>query len=120
MKPNATTSEIYEVCRKVHIYDEICAFENGFNTIIMENGGNISVGQKQRISIARALLKNSTILLFDEPTSSLDKNNQELFFETIKELKKEKTIFIIAHKLNDYSDFDYVYELKNGCLYELS
>jgi ABC-type multidrug transport system fused ATPase/permease subunit len=117
VKPFAGLDEVYAACRKAHIFDEINDFENGFDTVVSENGNNLSGGQKQRISIARAILKNSGILLFDEPTSSLDKNNQELFLETIRELKNDKTILLIAHKLVDYSDFDNVYELRQGNLY---
>lgn len=119
VKPSATTNEVYKACEKAHIYDEICYLKDGFNTYVSENGSNLSGGQKQRISIARAILKNSNILLFDEPTSSLDKINQEKFFETIKELKTQKTVLIIAHKLSDYAGFDNVYELKNGHLLKL-
>lgn len=93
--------------------------ENKFDTIVSENGTNLSGGQKQRIAIARALLKDTPIVLFDEPTSALDRKNQELFFEIIEKLKKEKTILIIAHKLNDYKMFDKIYELKNGRLLEI-
>jgi ABC-type multidrug transport system fused ATPase/permease subunit len=120
VKPPATLAEIYAACQRAHIYEEINDFENGFNTVVSENGGNLSGGQKQRISIARALLKNSRILLFDEPTSSLDKANQDLFYETIRELKAEKTILLIAHKLHDYSGLDSVYELSGGNLRKLS
>ena len=95
----------------LHFYQQ---FQEHF--LIVENGTNLSGGQKQRIAIARAILKNSKILLFDEPTSALDKDNQELFFNTITNLKENKTILIIAHKLNDLSIFDNVFELQNGCL----
>jgi len=116
VKPSAGLDEIYGACRKAHIYDEIINFENGFDMIVSENGNNLSGGQKQRISIARAILKNSKILLFDEPTGSLDKRNQELFFETIKELKSDKTVLLIVHKLTDYDGFDFAYELRDGYL----
>ena len=119
VKQPAEPEEIYNACKKAHIYDEIIDFENGFETVVSENGNNLSGGQKQRISIARAILKNSDILLFDEPTSSLDKKNQELFFETIGELKRHKTVLLIAHKLTDYAVFDAVYELKDGELYRV-
>ena len=118
VRPSADLDEIYEACKKAHIYEEIINFENGLNTLIAENGSNLSGGQKQRISIARAVLKNSNILLFDEPTSSLDKQNHELFLQTINDLKAEKTVLLIAHKLGDYTNFDSVYELQHGQLYK--
>ena len=93
---------------------EILNFENGYNTLLTENGTNLSGGQKQRIEIARAILKNSKILLLDEPTSALDCENQTKFLETLATLKKNHTIFVIAHKLGNYDNFDNVFELKQG------
>ena len=113
---NATKDEIINACKLANIYDEIMKLEDGLDTLIVENGTNLSGGQKQRIAIARAILKNSKILLFDEPTSALDKENQELFFNTITNLKENKTILIIAHKFNDLSIFDNIFELNAGKL----
>ena len=113
---NATKDEIINACKLANIYDEIMKLEDGIDTLIVENGTNLSGGQKQRIAIARAILKNSKILLFDEPTSALDKENQELFFNTITNLKENKTILIIAHKFNDLSIFDNIFELNAGKL----
>lgn len=114
VKPDATIEEIENACKLANIHNEIVAFENGYNTILTENGTNLSGGQKQRIEIARAILKNSKIILLDEPTSALDSENQTKLFKTLTELKQNKTIFVIAHKLNNYDCFDCVYELKNG------
>ena len=114
VKPDATIEEIENACKLANIYDEIVAFENGYNTILTENGTNLSGGQKQRIEIARAILKDSKIILLDEPTSALDSENQTKLFKTLTELIQHKTIFVIAHKLNNYDCFDSVYELKNG------
>ena len=113
VKPNATIEEIEEACIKASIYDEIINFDSKFDTIVNENGSNLSGGQKQRIAIARAILKDSKILLFDEPTSALDNKNQNKFFETINNLKSDKTILIIAHNFDNYKLFDSVYEIKN-------
>ncbi|MBO5309672.1 MAG: ABC transporter ATP-binding protein [Clostridia bacterium] len=113
VKPNATNTEIENACKLANIHSEISCLENGYNTILTENGTNLSGGQKQRIEIARAILKDSKIILFDEPTSALDSENQSKFFQTLCQLKQSKTIFMIAHKLNNYDCFDSVYELKN-------
>lgn len=113
MKPNAIDEEVFAACKKSNIYNESMEMGNGYDTILTENGNNLSGGQKQRLSIARAILKNTKIILFDEPTSALDKENQTLFLQTIQELKTTKTIFVIAHKLNDLSMFDQILELKN-------
>ena len=114
VKAQATADEIYNACKLANIHDEILNFENGYNTMITEGGTNLSGGQKQRIELARALLKDSKIILLDEPTSALDSNNQQKLFQTLKQLKNNKTIFIIAHKLNDYSIFDNVFCLKDN------
>lgn len=114
VKPNATMEEIENACKLANIYEEIIAFENGYNTMLTENGTNLSGGQKQRIEIARAILKNSKIILLDEPTSALDTENQTKLFKTLTKLKKNKTIFVIAHKLSNYDCFDNIFELKNG------
>lgn len=119
VKNNASFEEICNACKKANIYSEIMSFKDGFNTKIVENGNNLSGGQKQRISIARAILKDSPILLFDEPTSALDKKNQTKFLKTIQELKKEKIIIIIAHRISNYKDFDNVYKVENGRLLEV-
>lgn len=114
VKPNATKQEIENACKLANIHSEIVNLENGYDTILTENGSNISGGQKQRIDLARAILKNSKVILLDEPTSALDNQNQTKLFATLTELKQNKTIFVIAHKLNDYNCFDKVYVLNNG------
>lgn len=119
VKPEATDEEIYDVCKIVNLDEEIKKMNNGYNTLIVENGNNLSGGQKQRLAIARAILKDTPILLFDEPTSALDKYNQEIFFNIVKQLKQRKTVLIIAHKLNDYTLFDNIYEIKCGSLFRV-
>lgn len=111
---NASDDKIISACKKANIHNEIMSLQDGYNTVLTENGNNLSGGQKQRLAIARVLLKNSNIILFDEPTSGLDSLNQKNFFDLIKTLKEDKTIIVIAHKLNDTSMFDKVLELKNG------
>lgn len=110
---NADRTEVENACKLANIYDEIFQMENGFETLLTENGTNLSGGQKQRLSIARAILKDCPIILFDEPTSSLDRQNQSLFLNTLGKLKETKTIFVIAHKLESYDVFDNVFEIKN-------
>lgn len=114
VKPSASYEDVELACKMANIHNEIVGFENGYDTILTENGSNLSGGQKQRIEIARAILKDCKIILLDEPTSALDLNNQSILFETLNQLKSSKTIFVIAHKLQSYNDFDNVFELKNG------
>lgn len=115
---NANDKEIYKACKIANIYDEIMGFSDGFNTNITENGSNLSTGQKQRISIVRAVLRNTPIILFDEPTSALDKLNHDLFFKTLGELKKSKLILVIAHKLEERKEIDNILKLEKGTLKE--
>ena len=114
VRPSATEPEIHAACRKARIHDEIMAMEHGYDTLLTENGGNLSGGQRQRIAIARAILKDTPVILFDEPTSALDRENQEMFLGTLEELKQTKTLFVIAHKLDNLSLFDQVLELQDS------
>ena len=86
---------------------------------IGESGIKISGGQKQRIAIARALYNNPEILIFDEPTSSLDPVTTSKLFDTLKKLNNEKTIILVSHDIRDFSIFDKVYEIKNQSIVKL-
>ena len=87
--------------------------KDGYNTIVGENGVILSGGQKQRIAIARALIKQSKIILLDEATSSLDNNNQEKIKNVIKDLSKDHTVIIVAHRLSTIVDSDNILVLDN-------
>ena len=114
VNPNATEEEVKNACILANIYEEINGFDEKWDTVVVENGNNLSGGQKQRIAIARAILKNTKIILFDEPTSALDGENQMLFFHTINQLKQYKTILVIAHKYDDWKQFDNLFEVSEG------
>lgn len=107
--PTATDEEIIEVCKKTQIHDIIDQMEKGYDTIVGENGVILSGGQKQRIAIARALIKKSKIILLDEATSSLDNSNQEKIKNVIKELSKDHTVIIVAHRLSTIVDSDNIF-----------
>lgn len=106
--------KIREVCKKAEIDEYIMNLPNKYNTIIGEGGVNLSGGQKQRIAIARALLKESKILLFDEATSALDNENQEKIKMAIDNLVVDHTVVIIAHRLSTIIDADLIYLIDNG------
>ncbi|HEY9060606.1 MAG TPA: ABC transporter ATP-binding protein [Pseudobacteroides sp.] len=91
--------------------------ENGYDTVLKENAANLSVGQKQRIAIARAFLKNSPIILADEPTAFLDKDSEEVFYKSIN-MQKGKTIVVAAHKLYTIKGFDRILVLEKGKIIE--
>ncbi len=106
VKPTATKEEIYEACKKAQIHDFIMQQPKQYESMIGENGVVLSGGQRQRLAIARALLKNSKIILFDEATSALDNQSQGKIKKVIDGLKNTHTIVIVAHRLSTVVDCD--------------
>ena len=98
-KPDATEAEMVEAAKKACCHEFIMALPEGYDTVIGEGGGSLSGGEKQRISIARAILKDAPIIILDEATASVDPENEHLIQAAISELTKEKTIVTIAHRL---------------------
>ena len=97
--PGATKEEIIEAAKKAWCHDFIMDLPDGYETVIGEGGSTLSGGEKQRISIARAILKDAPIVLLDEATASLDPENEVHIQDAINDLVKEKTVVIIAHRL---------------------
>jgi ABC-type multidrug transport system fused ATPase/permease subunit len=91
---------------------------HGLDTLLTEQGGNISVGEAQRISFARAYLKNCPILLMDEATSALDSENEALIKNAFEQLAREKTVLVIAHRLDTVKQADQIYVLEAGSVAE--
>lgn len=106
VKPDATKEEIYEACKKAQIHDFIMEQPKQYESLIGENGVVLSGGQRQRLAIARALLKNSKVILFDEATSALDNQSQGKIKKVIDNLKRTHTIVIVAHRLSTVVDCD--------------
>ena len=100
VKPDATDEQIKQACKLASIHDFIETLPHKYDEIMLENNNNISVGQKQRIAIARSILKDTPIILFDEVTSALDKESKKNIEETINEIAKVKTVVVIAHTLD--------------------
>lgn len=92
---------------------------DGYASQVGERGGHLSVGQRQRIGIARAFLKNAPILLLDEPTSALDPTTESAIMATIKELMKDRTTLIVTHRLGTIHNVDQIVVLENGRIMEL-
>ena len=113
-KPSATDEEIYEAAKKAMIYDLIMSFPEEFDTGVDELGSRFSAGERQRIAIARALLKDAPILIFDEATSALDRENERYIGETLQSLKPDKAILIIAHRLSTVSMADEILVVEDG------
>lgn len=106
--------ELIDVCKQVNIHDYIISLPEQYNTVISENSTNISGGQKQRLSIARAILKKSKIILFDEVTSGLDNISQSYIQEYIDKISKDHTVIVIAHRLSTIVNSDLIIMLNNG------
>ncbi|MBJ7258445.1 MAG: ABC transporter ATP-binding protein [Chthoniobacterales bacterium] len=117
-RPGATEEEIMEAARRAQAYDFIMAIPDGFSSQVGERGGHLSVGQRQRLGIARAFLKDAPILLLDEPTSALDASTEHAVMETIAELMKGRTTFLVTHRLNTAHRLDRIVVLENGHIVE--
>ncbi len=117
-KPEATMEEVIEICKKARCHDFIMDLEKGYDTVIGEGGSTLSGGEKQRISIARAMLKNAPIILLDEATASVDPDNERYIQEAINELVKNKTLIIIAHRLSTIKNADKILVIDKGKIIE--
>lgn len=113
-RPGAARAEIEDACRKACCYEFIMALEKGFDTVLGEGGGTLSGGEKQRISIARAILKDAPVILLDEATSSVDPENEYLIQQAIGNLVKGKTLITIAHNLSAVREADQILVLEQG------
>ncbi|MDY2696009.1 MAG: ABC transporter ATP-binding protein, partial [Eubacteriales bacterium] len=113
-KTDATEEEIISALKDSNIYDFIEKLEKGLDSTLGENGVKLSGGQKQRIAIARAILKNSKVIIFDEATSALDNINQAEIKKTIAYLAKEHTVVVVAHRLSTIVDADNIIFIKDG------
>lgn len=115
--PNATEQEIISALERANIWSSIEKLPNKLDSKLGENGVKISGGQKQRLAIARAILRNSKIILFDEATSALDNINQSLIKDTIKDLSKDHTVIMVAHRLSTVIDSDNIIFIKDGKIF---
>lgn len=111
---NIPKEKVIEVAKIANAHKFIEEMPNGYETVIGEQGTKISGGQRQRLSIARALLKNPPIMIFDEATSALDNESEVLVQEAIEHLMKERTTFVIAHRLSTIRNADKIYVLEKG------
>ncbi|MCR5323982.1 MAG: ABC transporter ATP-binding protein/permease [Lachnospiraceae bacterium] len=117
-RPDATREEVEEAAKKARCYDFIMQLPNGFDTVIGEGGASLSGGEKQRISIARCILKDSPIVILDEATASVDADNERAIQEAISELCRNKTLLVIAHRLKTIRDADQILVVSNGEIIE--
>lgn len=118
-RDNATREEVMEAAKKACCHEFIMSLPNGYDTVIGEGGASISGGEKQRISIARAVMKNAPIIILDEATANVDPENEKELVEAIDALTKEKTIIMIAHRLKTVRNADQIAVVENGKIAQL-
>ena len=116
--PNASHEEVVAAARKACCHDFIEALPDGYNTVIGEGGATLSGGEKQRISIARAIMKDSPVIILDEATANVDPENEKDLTEAIESLTKNKTIIMIAHRLKTVRNADNIIVVADGKIAE--
>jgi subfamily B ATP-binding cassette protein MsbA len=117
-RPDATREEIIEAAKIANAHDFISKMTNGYDTLVGERGVTLSGGQRQRIGIARALVRNSPILILDEPTASLDSESEKLVMEALEKLMAGRTVITIAHRLSTIIDADKILVISDGQVVE--
>ena len=117
-KPDATYEEVVKAAKNASCHEFITELENSYDTFVGEGGSTLSGGEKQRISIARALLKDTPVILLDEATASLDADNEHEIRKSLDKLIKNKTVITIAHKLNTIKNYDQIIVMSNGIIEE--
>lgn len=115
-RPDATKEEVIEAAKKARCYDFIMQLPCGFDTMVGEGGESLSGGEKQRISIARCILKDAPIVILDEATASVDADNEKYIQEAIRELCSGKTLLVIAHRLNTIQNANQIIVLNDGSI----
>jgi len=113
-EPNASMDRVIEAAKKARCHDFIMSLPNGYDTIIGEGGASLSGGEKQRISIARAIMKDAPIIILDEATANVDPENEAELTKAIEELTRNKTIIMIAHRLKTVRKADQILVIENG------
>lgn len=117
-RPDATDDEIITACKRVHCHGFILRLENGYDTMIDENGGELSGGQKQLLCIARAMISDPPILILDEATSSIDTRTEMRVQKAMKDLMEGRTSFVVAHRLSTIMEVDNILVMKDGNIIE--
>ena len=117
-RPGATDAEIVEAAERAQAHDFITAMQDGYASQVGERGSHLSVGQRQRIGIARAFLKNAPILLLDEPTSALDPTTEAAIMDTMEALMRGRTTLIITHRIATIHDMEKIVVLASGGIVE--
>ena len=117
-RPDATREEIEMACRMASVHDLILTLPDGYQTRVGTLGDNLSAGEKQRIGLARAFLRGSSVILLDEPTSNVDSINEGIILRVLKEQKQDKCILLVSHRESTMAIADRVYRVEGGVLHE--
>jgi ATP-binding cassette subfamily B protein len=117
-KPDATVAELDDACRGARIYETIAALPDSYDTMVGDRGYRLSGGEKQRLAIARLLLKNPTMMILDEATSHLDNENEAHVQAALDEALRGRTALVIAHRLSTVRDADRIVVLDDGLIVE--
>jgi len=117
-RPDASDDEVIEAAKKAHIHDYVQTLPEKYDTLVGERGVKLSGGQRQRIAIARAVLKDSPILILDEATSALDSESEHFIQQSLQDLMKEKTVIAIAHRLSTIASLDRLIVMADGAIAE--
>lgn len=118
-RPDASDLEVVEAAQQANAHDFILGFPKGYNTVLGERGVTVSGGQKQRIAIARALIKNPSVLILDEATSALDAESERIVQEALDKVSRGRTVLVIAHRLSTIRDADVIAVVANGQIVEI-
>mgnify|MGYP001683368099 FL=1 len=110
----ATMEEVIEVSKKACCHDFIMKLDKGYDTVIGEGGASLSGGEKQRLSIARAMMKSAPIIILDEATANVDPENEKDLMQAIEELTRQKTVIMIAHRLKTVRNADKIVVIDEG------
>ncbi|NOQ78232.1 MAG: ATP-binding cassette domain-containing protein [Gammaproteobacteria bacterium] len=113
-RPDASEDEVFKAAKMANIHDFISELPDGYDTVVGERGLKLSGGEKQRVAIARVILKNPKILVFDEATSSLDSHSEQVILTSLAEVAQQRTTLVIAHRLSTIADADIIIVLENG------
>jgi ATP-binding cassette subfamily B protein len=117
-RPDATIEEVERAAKAAKIHDYITSLPHGYNTLLTDDAANISKGQKQLLTIARAMLMNSNMLILDEATSNVDTRTEVKIQEAIRELMRDKTCFVVAHRLSTIQNADKILVINEGKVVE--
>ena len=118
-KADAIDDEIENACRMASVHDFIKTLPDGYKTMVTALGDNLSAGEKQRLGLARAFLRGSSLILLDEPTSNVDSINEGIILDALRKQKNKKSIILVSHRESTMAIADRVYKVENGIMTEV-